>query len=418
MKSLEELRKEYEDYKARGLKLDMSRGKPCREQLELSMPMLDTLDSKSVMAAEDGTDTRNYGVLFGIPECRALMGEMLGVPADNVVVFGNSSLNVMFDVLGHAFHHGIMGGTPWCRLEKPVKWLCVVPGYDRHFGVSQYWGCENVCVNMLLDGPDMGTIEELVASDEMIKGIWCVPKYSNPTGNSYSDEVVRRMARLKPAAKDFRIFWDNAYGIHHLYDDNRDEILDIISECAKAGNPDMVYEFASTSKISFPGAGVACMAASAANIEDFKKQMNFQTIGHDKINQLRHVKYFRETESLDVHMRRHANILRPKFQMVANIFDDELFEIKNRGLVRWTVPKGGYFISLDVPKGCAKKVVKLCADAGVKLTGAGATYPGGYDPEDRNIRIAPSFPPLDELETATRLLCLCVQLCVAEQDGF
>lgn len=416
MKGLEELKKEYEEYRAQGLKLDMSRGKPCREQLDLSMGMLDVVNSESDLTCENGLDGRNYGVVDGIPECRSFMSEMTEIPAENIIVFGNSSLNIMFDVVGHAFHHGIMGNTPWCRLDKPVKFLCVVPGYDRHFAVSEYFGCENVCVPMLESGPDMDLVEKLVSEDETVKGIWCVPKYSNPSGSSYSDETVRRMAALKPAAKDFRLFWDNAYCIHHLYDDKQDKVLNILSECEKAGNPDMVYIFASTSKVTFPGAGVACMGSSKANLDDFKSQMKFQTIGHDKINQLRHVRYFKNAENLAEHMKKHAEILRPKFEMVERIFAEELSELKAEGKVNWTIPNGGYFISLDVPEGCAKKVVGMCADAGVKLTGAGATFPGGKDPKDSNIRIAPSFPPVNELEIAARLLCLCILISAKEQN--
>lgn len=414
MEKIEELKKEYEEYKARNLKLDMSRGKPSKEQLNLSIELMDVLNSSSDLNDESGVDCRNYGILDGIPECKRLMGEMMEIPEENLIIYGNSSLNVMYDVVSHAYTHGVMGNIPWCKLDGKVKFICVVPGYDRHFAITEHFGFENICVPMLEDGPDMDMVEKLVNEDEMVKGIWCVPKYSNPTGNSYSDDVVRRFAKLKPAAKDFRIFWDNAYCIHHLYDDNQDIILELIEECAKEGNPDMVYKFASTSKVTFPGSGVAVLGASRANIDDIKASLKFQTIGHDKINQLRHARYFSGVESLHEHMKKHADILRPKFEMVDKILSEELGELKEKGLVSWTTPKGGYFISFNAPEGTAKKVVKMCADAGVKLTSAGATYPYGKDPRDSNIRIAPSLPPVEELKTATLLLCLCTKIAAAE----
>ncbi len=409
MEKIEVLKKEYDEYKARNLKLDMSRGKPSKEQLDLSMGLLDILNSSSDFRDETGFDCRNYGVLDGIPECKRLMSEMTNTPVDNMIIFGNSSLNIMYDVISHAYIYGIMGNTPWGKLDK-VKFICIVPGYDRHFAITEHFGFENISVPMLGDGPDMDMIEKLVSEDESIKGIWCVPKYSNPTGNTYSDDVVRRFANLKPAAKDFRLFWDNAYCIHHLYDNDRDEILEILGECDKAHNPDMVYKFASTSKITFPGAGIAVFSSSKANINDINDTLRFQTIGHDKLNQLRHVKYFNTVEGLNEHMKKHAEILRPKFEMVEKILSEELRELKEKGLVSWTTPKGGYFISFNAPEGTAKKVVKMCADAGVKLTSAGATYPHGIDPKDSNIRIAPSLPPVEELETATKLLCLCTKI--------
>lgn len=402
----EALMAQYKEYQSRNLELNMARGKPSAEQLNLSMGMMDVLSSASDLTCEDGTDCRNYGVLDGIPEAKALIGDMMEVPVDNIIIYGNSSLNVMYDTVARAMTHGIMGSTPWCKLDK-VKFLCPVPGYDRHFAITQYFGIEMINVPMHEDGPDMDMIEQLVAEDEAIKGIWCVPKYSNPTGNSYSDEVVRRFARLKPAAKDFRIFWDNAYGIHHLYDDVQDELIEILDECKKAGNPDMVYKFASTSKISFPGSGIAAIATSHNNMEDIKKQLTNQTIGHDKVNQLRHVRFFGDIVGMKKHMALHADILRPKFEMVLNIFKEELegLEIGN-----WIEPKGGYFISFDSLPGCAKDIVSRCKKAGVVLTGAGATYPYGKDPEDCNIRIAPSYPPISDLEIAARLFCLCVKL--------
>ncbi len=406
-----ELHNQYKEYQARHLELNMARGKPGADQLNLSMGMMDVLSSSDDLTCEDGTDCRNYGVLDGIAEAKQLIADMMEVPADNIIIYGNSSLNVMYDTVARAMTHGIMGNTPWCKLDK-VKFLCPVPGYDRHFAITEYFGVEMINVPMHADGPDMDLVERLVAEDEAIKGIWCVPKYSNPTGNSYSDEVVRRFARLKPAAKDFRIFWDNAYGIHHLYDDVQDELIEILAECKKAGNPDMVYKFASTFKISFPGSGIAALATSHNNMEDIKKQLCIQTIGHDKVNQLRHVRFFGDINGMKEHMRLHANILRPKFEMVLNIFREELGGLE---IGSWIEPKGGYFISFDALPGCAKKIVSRCKKAGVVLTGAGATYPYGNDPDDSNIRIAPSYPPVADLQIATRLFCLCVKLVSVDQ---
>lgn len=409
----EGLEKEYAKYKGMGLSLNMARGKPAATQLDLVMPMLDVLNSSSELIAEDGTDCRNYGELKGIPEARKLIADMVGSTPDHVFVYGNSSLNVMYDTVSRSFTHGVMGSTPWCKLDK-VKFLCPVPGYDRHFGVTEFFGVEMVNVPMTSEGPDMDMVERLVSSDDSIKGIWCVPKYSNPQGITYSDETVRRMAALKPAAEDFRIYWDNAYGIHHLYDDeaNQDQILDILSECEKAGNPDMVYEFASTSKVTFPGSGVAALATSKNNIEFIKKQMTIQTIGHDKINQLRHVRYFKDINGVKKHMMKHAEKLRPKFQAVITMLDKEL---KEADIATWTNPKGGYFISFDVMEGCAKKVVQMCKEAGMVLTGAGATYPYGKDPEDKNIRIAPSFPSPEELVEASKILIVCTKIATIEK---
>ena len=369
------------------------------------------LNEDTELRSEDGTDCRNYGVLTGIPEALELMGDMMEVPYDHIILYGNSSLNVMYDTISRSYTHGVMGSTPWCKLDK-VKFLCVVPGYDRHFAITEYFGIENVPVPMLPTGPDMDMVEKLVAEDEAIKGIWCVPKYSNPTGNSYSDETVRRMARLKPAAKDFRIYWDNAYTIHHLYDHDQDTIIEILAECKRAGNPDLVYKFASTSKVSFPGSGIAALASSLNNLEDIKKQLKVQTIGHDKVNQLRHVRFFEDIHGMVEHMRKHADILRPKFEMVEEILDRELGGL---GIGSWTKPKGGYFISFDTLEGCAKKVVSRCAKAGVIMTSAGATWPGGKDPHDSNIRIAPSFPPLNDLRIAAELFTLCVKYVSVEK---
>ena len=401
-----ELEAKYLDYKAKNLKLNMARGKPCNEQLALSMPMLDILDSSAYMLAEDGTDCRNYGIMDGIAEAKALFADILDVHPENIIVFGNASLNIMFDTVSRAVTHGIMGNTPWGKLDK-VKFLCPVPGYDRHFKVTEHFGIEMINVPMTEQGPDMDMVERLVSSDASIKGIWCVPKYSNPQGYSYSDETVRRFARLKPAAPDFRIFWDNAYCIHHLYEDKQDSIVEILSECQLCGNADMVFEFASTSKVTFPGAGIAAIATSVGNVADIKKHMNAQTIGHDKINQLRHVRFLKDMDNVNALMMKHADILRPKFEMVIDILEKELDGLD---VGSFTKPIGGYFISFDTIKGCAKRVVSMCKDAGVEMTGAGATYPYGKDPDDCNIRIAPSFPVLDDLRLATELFALCVKL--------
>jgi DNA-binding transcriptional MocR family regulator len=406
-----ELKKEYKKAQELDLNLNMSRGKPSLAQLDLSMGMMDVLNSESDLRCEDGTDCRNYGVLDGIPEALQLMSDMMEVPKDHLIIYGNSSLNVMYDQISRSYSHGVMGNTPWCKLDK-VKFLCVVPGYDRHFRITEYFGIENVPVPMLPTGPDMNIVEKLVSEDETIKGIWCVPKYSNPTGNSYSDETVMRMARLKPAAKDFRIYWDNAYTVHHLYDLDQDRVVEILQECKRAGNPDMVYKFASTSKISFPGSGIAVLAASLNNLEDIRGQLKVQTIGHDKVNQLRHVRFFGNIHGMVEHMKKHADILRPKFEAVEDIFAKELDGL---GIASWTKPKGGYFISYDTMEGCAKEVVSKCAKAGVVLTPAGATWPGGKDPYDSNIRVAPSFPPLEDLKTATRVLALCTKLVAAKK---
>ena len=404
------LKAEYKKIQGLGLELNMSRGKPCVEQLDLSMGMMDVLSSDSDLRCEDGTDCRNYGVLTGIPEAMELMGDMMEVPYDHLIIYGNSSLNVMYDQISRSYSHGVMGNTPWCKLDK-VKFLCVVPGYDRHFRITEYFGIENVCVPMLETGPDMDMVEELVSSDESIKGIWCVPKYSNPTGNSYSDETVRRFARLKPAAKDFRIYWDNAYTIHHLYDHDQDHLIEILAECKRAGNPDLVYKFASTSKVCFPGSGIAAMATSLNNLEDVKQQLKVQTIGHDKVNQLRHVRYFKNLDGIKAHMRKQADIIRPKFECVEDTFETELGGL---GIGTWTKPNGGYFISFDSLPGCAREIVDKAKKAGVTLTGAGATWPYHRDPQDSNIRIAPTYPPLDDLKIAAKLFTVCVKMVSAE----
>ena len=401
-----QLEAEFEDVKGKGLKLDMSRGKPAAEQLDLGKELLDIVNGESDMKAENGLDTRNYGGPEGIPEAKALMAEMVGTKPENVIVFGNSSLNIMFDTVSRAMTHGIMGNTPWARLDH-FKFLCPAPGYDRHFRVTEYFGAELVTIPMLEDGPDMDMVEKIVSEDASVKGIWCIPKYSNPTGAVYSDEVVRRFANLKPAAKDFRIFWDNAYCVHDLYEDNQPQILDILSECEKAGNPDMVFEFASTSKVSFAGGGISMMAASPANLAEVKKHMSTQTIGHDKVNQLRHARYFKNMDGIKAHMMKHAASLRPKFEAVLNVLESDLGGL---GIGTWTKPLGGYFISFDAMEGCAKAIVAKAKEAGLVMTGAGATYPYGNDPKDSNIRIAPSYPTPEELAVAGKVFVLSVKL--------
>ena len=406
------LMSEYQKVKEMGISLDMSRGKPGKEQLDLSMGMIDAL-SEDNLVGEEGVDCRNYGVLDGIIEAKRLLSAMIECPVENIIIYGNSSLNIMYDTVSRSMTHGVMGSTPWCKLDK-VKFLCPVPGYDRHFAITEFFGIEMINVPMNQDGPDMDMVEKLVSSDPAIKGIWCVPKYSNPTGITYSDEVVRRFARLKPAAEDFRIYWDNAYCIHHLNDDPKDQdhLIEILAECKKAGNPDMVYKFCSTSKVTFPGSGVAAIATSEDNLKFIKKQMTIQTIGHDKLNQLRHVKFFKDFDGMKEHMKKHAALLRPKFKAVIDTLGAEL---DGYDIATWNSPKGGYFISFDTEDGCAKRAVSLCAEAGVKLTGAGATFPYGKDPRDCNIRIAPSFPTCDELVQASKILALCVKIATVEK---
>lgn len=401
------LEKAYEDAKGKGLKLDMSRGKPSVAQLDMTMGIMSVLDKDTEMKTLDGTDCRNYGMMDGIPEAKQLMADMMGVAsAENVIVCGNASLSIMYDTVSRHMTHGVLGNTPWGKLDK-VKFLCPVPGYDRHFAITEHFGIEMINVPMTLQGPDMDMVEKLVAEDESIKGIWCIPKYSNPQGITYSQETVRRFAALKPAAKDFRIFWDNAYVIHHLQEDRQEEIPDILSECEKAGNPDLVYEFASTSKVSFAGAGISAMAASRANLEEARRSMTIQTIGYDKVNQLRHVRYFKNLDGLKQQMKRHADIIRPKFEAVLEILDRELGGL---GVGSWLRPYGGYFISFDALEGCAKAIVAKCKEAGVVLTGAGATFPYKKDPKDSNIRIAPTFPTPEEMAAAAELFVLCVKL--------
>lgn len=410
-KEYSSLEKLFEETKGKKLSLNMARGKPGKEQLDLSLGLLDVINSKSDFIGEDGMDCRNYGVLKGIDECRRLFGEMLGVNYQNVMVGGSSSLNMMFDTISCMMTKPIVDGCkPWYEV-KNRKFLCPVPGYDRHFGITEYYGFEMIPVPMTSNGPDMDIVEKLVESDDTIKGIWCVPKYSNPQGITYSDETVRRFAALKPAAKDFRIMWDNAYCIHDL-SDTPDTLLNIYDECVKAGNEDMPIIFCSTSKITFPGAGVAAMAASNANMNVFTERYNYEIISYDKLNMLRHIRFFKNYDGMLKHMQLHKKVLKPKFEIVVNTLEKEL---KPCNIGDWTKPNGGYFVSVDVLPGTAKRVVALCKEAGVILTGAGATYPLGKDPDDKNIRIAPSFPPNDELQTAMDVFCVCTRLAACEK---
>ena len=401
-----ELEVEFEDVKGKGLKLDMSRGKPSKAQLDLSMGMMDVLNGDSDLVCEEGVDCRNYGVIDGIKEAKQLFADMMEVPKDNIIIFGNSSLNVMYDTVARAMTHGIMGSTPWAKLDK-VKFLCPVPGYDRHFKITEHFGIEMINIPMTQDGPDMDLVAQYVENDPSVKGIWCVPKYSNPQGITYSDETVHRFATLNPAAEDFRIFWDNAYGIHHLYEDKQAYLIEILMECKKEGHPDMVYKFGSTSKISFPGSGIAAIAASDNNLKEIRQMMSIQTIGHDKLNQLRHVRYFKDIHGMVEHMKKHADILRPKFETVLNVLETELGGLE---IGSWIAPRGGYFISFDSMEGCAKAIVAKAKEAGLIMTGAGATFPYGKDPKDSNIRIAPSFPTPEELAVAAQVFVLSVKL--------
>lgn len=398
-----ELEKRYNDFKAKGLKLDMSRGKPGSDQLDLSKGLNDVADY-----TENGVDLRNYGMMDGTPACKKLFADLMQVKPENVIVGPNASLTLMFDYISQCFTHGA-GDTPWCKLDS-VKFLCPVPGYDRHFTILEHFGIEMINIDMKADGPDMDAIEEAV-KDPSVKGMFCVPKYSNPQGITFSDDVVRRIAALKPAAKDFRIIWDNAYMVHDFVDDG-DKLLNIFDVLPEYGNEDMVIEVCSTSKITFPGAGVSALAASDNNIKAIKKRLNAQTISYDKMNQHRHVEFFKNVDGILAHMKKHAAILKPKFDMVIMHLNNELAGL---GIASWTEPKGGYFISLDVMDGCAKRVGELCKEAGVVLTTIGATYPYGKDPNNRNIRIAPSYPPTEELDIAAELMCICVRLASVEK---
>lgn len=398
-----ELEKRYNDFKAKGLKLDMSRGKPGSDQLDLSKGLNDVADY-----TENGVDLRNYGMMDGTPACKKLFADLMQVKPENVIVGPNASLTLMFDYISQCFTHGA-GDTPWCKLDN-VKFLCPVPGYDRHFTILEHFGIEMINIDMKADGPDMDAIEEAV-KDPSVKGMFCVPKYSNPQGITFSDDVVRRIAALKPAAKDFRIIWDNAYMVHDFVDDG-DKLLNIFDVLPEYGNEDMVIEVCSTSKITFPGAGVSALAASDNNIKAIKKRLNAQTISYDKMNQHRHVEFFKNVDGILAHMKKHSAILKPKFDMVIKHLNNELAGL---GIASWTEPKGGYFISLDVMDGCAKRVGELCKEAGVVLTTIGATYPYGKDPNNRNIRIAPSYPPTEELDIAAELMCICVRLASVEK---
>ena len=407
------LEKQYAEKKSLGLKLDISRGKPCPEQLALSLPMLDLVNSKTEnFKCENGFDIRNYGVVDGIPECRRLFGKILDAPMENVIVTGNSSLNLFYDLIAHAMCHGLPGGnSPWCEC-KERKLLCPAPGYDRHFAVGELFGFELITVPMNSDGPDMDIVEELI-KDENVKGIICVPKYSNPQGISYSPEVVARFADLSPTASDFRIFWDNAYTVHHLdFDGETDEIPSLLRLAKENGKADMVYMLGSTSKITFPTAGLAAVASSDTNTADFKRTLSFQNIGPDKINQMRHVLFFKDYKGVLKHMKKQAEIIRPKFDAVLRVLNEKLAE---SGVACWNVPKGGYFVSAELMEGTAKRTVALCKEAGLVLTGAGAVYPYGKDPKDSILRIAPTFAPISELPDAMEIFCLSAKIAAAEK---
>ena len=407
----QELQASYAKIKEEGINLDMSRGKPGADQLDLSAGMLDVLNSSSSFKGVQGFDLRNYGILDGITEAKELFANLMDAPVDHVLIYGNSSLNIMYDLISRAMIHGIGGNTPWCKQEN-IKFLCPVPGYDRHFAITESFGIEMITIPMDENGPDMDMVEKYVNNDASVKGIWCVPKYANPNGVVYSNEVVKRFATLKPAAADFRIFWDNAYAIHHLYPENKAEILNIVTECEKAGNPDMYYELCSTSKVTFPGAGVAALISSPANLTEFKKAMTIQTIGHDKLNEMRHVLFFKDAAGVHAHMEKHAAILRPKFEAVLDTLEAELGGLE---IGSWMKPTGGYFVAFDTIEGCAKRVVALCKEAGVVMTPAGSTYPYMNDPQDTSIRIAPTLPTSDELKKACEVFVLCVKLASVEK---
>ena len=405
---LSRLKAQYQNYLDMHLSLNMARGKPGSDQLDLSRGMLDVINANSDLTASDGTDARNYVCLDGLPEAKKLMADMMDSQPEDMIIYGNSSLNIMYDQISRSYSFGVMGETPFCQQDK-IKWLCPVPGYDRHFGITEFFGFEMINIPMDEHGPDMDMVEEYV-KDPSVKGIWCVPKYSNPGGVVYSDEVIHRLAALEPAAKDFRIYWDNAYCVHHLYEEIN--IPDILEECKKAGHPDLVYKFGSTSKITFPGAGIAALATSPNNKKDILNQMKHQTIGHDKLNQLRHVRYFKDINGLKEHMKKHADIIRPKFEAVEEVLDRELTGL---GVGSWTKPRGGYFISFTGNKNTAKAIVSKMKEAGVVMTGAGATYPYGKDPDDANIRIAPTLPPLDEIKLAAEVFATVVKMVSLEQ---
>ncbi len=418
MSDLEEmyaqLEEEYRAFKAKGLNLNMARGKPASDQLDLSMDMLGLITSADDCFAEDGTDCRNYGVLKGLPEARRLMASMLDEDPENVIIGGNASLILMYDVITWGWEFGVRGSKPW-RTYDAVKWICPVPGYDRHFSITEHFGIQMIPVKLGPNGPDMDEVERIAASDERVKGIWCVPKYSNPSGITYSDETVRRLAAMPCAADDFRIMWDNAYVVHHLYDDaaHQDQLLDIGVACREAGNADRYVKFASTSKVTLPGAGIAGIGTSPANAEDLSSHLTVCCINGDKMNQLRHVKFLRDAEGIAAHMSKHAAILRPKFELVDRKLSEGLADVEG---CTWTKPRGGYFIMFNAPEGTAKRIVDLAKQAGVIMTGAGSTWPCGVDPHDSDIRIAPSLPPLEELDAALDVFVCCVKLASVEKQ--
>ncbi len=411
---LARLQTEFDMVKSQGYALNMARGKPSSGQLDLSMPMLDLVNSQTDCYSEGGIDCRNYGELSGIPEAKSLMADLIDDDPDNVIVYGSSSLAIMYDTVARLWMFGPRGHRPWSELEQ-VKWLCPVPGYDRHFKICETFGIEMIPVPLNEDGPDMNMVEKLVAKDELIKGIWCVPKYSNPSGVTYSDEVVDRLAKMKCAASDFRIFWDNAYAVHHLNDDpaQQDQLKDIGVACREAGNPDRYFKFCSTSKITFSGAGIAAYASSPANVSEMLKRIGARTIGYDKLNQLRHARFLVDGKGIAKHMTKHAEFLRPRFKAVQDALNKGGLEECG---CTWTNPRGGYFISFNGPKGTAKRIVSLAKEAGVILTGAGATWPHGEDPNDSNIRIAPTYPPLGELKAAMKIFVLCVHIACVEAE--
>ncbi len=404
----EAVKREFEKIKGAELSLDMSRGKPGADQLDLSDELLELVSKESGFKSENGTECRNYGGLDGLPELKKLFGAILGMDSDNVICGGNSSLNMMFDTITQGMVTGF-GEGPWAAQGK-IKFICPAPGYDRHFGICEYYGIEMITIKNTENGPDMDAVEELV-KDPLVKGMWCVPKYSNPTGITYSDETVKRIAALKPAAKDFRVMWDNAYVIHDLYNET-DPLLNIYEECAKNGNEDLVFQFTSTSKVTYPGAGVAAQAASPRNIKMLKARMTVQTIGPDKLNHLCHARMLPSVEAMDMQMKKHGDILRPKFEACIRQFDEVL---RDKGIASWTKPRGGYFISMEVLPGCAKRVGELCKEAGLIITTPGATFPYGNDPKDSNLRIAPSFPGVKELAIAAEVLCVAVKYAAIEK---
>lgn len=411
MKDFNQILSEYNEFKAKGLKLNMSRGKPAAEQLDTMERLLSAVTKSSECFSEKGTDCRNYGALDGINETKRLFATMLGVDILEVIVGGNSSLNLMYDTVARAMSHGVEDGCkPWSKYDK-VSFLCPVPGYDRHFAICEYFNINMINIPMNSDGPDMDLIEKIVSEDETIKGCWCVPKYSNPCGYTYSDEVITRFAKLKPKAKDFRVFWDNAYVLHDLTE-TPDMLKEIFTEAKKYGNEDLFFEFASTSKITYPGAGVACIASSRRNIDRILEELKVQTIGHDKINQLRHARIFKTYEDIENQMHKHMELIRPKFEVIFKVFEKELSEYSD---ISWTKPNGGYFIGLNLPKNTAKRVVQLAKEAGLVVTPAGATHPYGKDPDDSVLRIAPTFPTVAELEIAAPLLCCCVKFAIKEK---